>query len=323
MDNSDWSNRLSAKTFGDPSAPTGIGATSPNAGAVTVTWTNVLSADNGGTPITGYRADAFVNGDPLVATTFNCTSAGSTCTITGLSGSTSYVFKVTAINAVGSATSDSSTAVRPGLAQTLTIASASTSHAAGTIQIGATASSGLPISYAVVSESSTAATDSAWGNGRNVCRVDSSGNLTVDLAGTCVISVNQDGTNNGSSTSYLSASEETATFTVTGDSPTVVASLEATAGDGSIQVDWTAPTNDGGLPITDYIVTWFRKGERHADLTVGGTTAVTPVATQYGRQVLSASSLESLRMRIEGLTNGVTYTVYVQGRNSAGIGPEL
>jgi titin len=324
MDNSDWSNRLSAKTFGNPAAPTNVAATSPNAGAATITWTNVPVESNGGTPVTGYRVDAFINGSPLVATSFSCSSPGSNCTISGLSGSTNYVFKVTAINAVGSATSDATTTpVRPGIEQTLSISSASTRHTAGTIQIGATASSGLPISYAVVSESSTATTDSSWGNGRNVCRVDSSGNLTVDLAGTCVISVNQDGTNNGTDTSYLSATEVTATFTVAGDSPTVVSSLEAAAGDREIEVTWSAPSNDGGLPITSYVVTWFRKGERHASLTEGGTSGVTPIEGQYGRVVIAASSLETLHKRITGLTNGITYTIYVQAVNSAGIGPEL
>jgi hypothetical protein len=321
-DPSDWSNRLTAKTFGSPAAPTGVTATSPNAGSATISWTNVPDTATGGTPITGYRVVAYVQGSD-VATTFVCTSSGSSCTISGLSGSTSYVFKVTAINAAGSTTSSASGSVRPGIAQTLTISDISTSHAAGTVAMSATASSGLPISYAVASESSTAATDSSWGDGRNVCRVDSSGNLTVDLAGTCVIAINQDGTNNSAATSYLPANEVTATVTVAGNVPSVVASLEATAGDGAIQVDWSAPTNDGGLPVTDYIVTWFRKGERHASLTEGGTTAVTPVAEHYGRKVIAASTLESLRERITGLTNGITYTIYVQARNSAGIGPEL
>jgi hypothetical protein len=324
VDVSDWSNRLSAKTFGDPAAPTGVNATSPNAGAATITWTNVPTGSNGGTPVTGYRVDAFINGSPLVATSFSCSSPGTTCTISGLSGSTNYVFKVTAINAVGSATSDATvTPVRPGIAQTLSISSLSTSHAAGTVPLGATASSGLPISYAVASESSTAATDSSWGNGRNVCRVDSSGNLTVDLAGSCVIAINQDGTNNGTDTSYLSANEESATVTVAGNAPSVVASLEAEAGDGQIEVTWSAPANDGGLPVTAYIVTWFRKGARDASLTSGGTSAVTPVAGQYGREVLAASSLESLHKRITGLTNGITYTIYIQALNGAGLGPEL
>jgi hypothetical protein len=251
-------------------------------------------------------------------------SPGTTCNISGLSGSTSYVFKVTAINAVGSATSEATaTPIRPGIAQTLSISSLSTTHAAGTVPLGASASSGLPISYAVASETSTAVTDSSWGDGRNVCRVDSSGNLTVDLAGSCVIAINQDGTNNGTDTSYLSASEVTATITVAGDSPTVVTSLEAAAGDGQIEVTWSAPSNDGGLPITSYVVTWFRKGERDASLTTGGTTAVTPVAARYGREVLAASSLETLHKRITGLTNGITYTIYVQAVNGAGIGPEL
>jgi hypothetical protein len=321
-DPSDWSNRLTAKTFGSPAAPTGVSASTPNAGTAVITWTSVPETSTGGTPITGYRVVAYVQGsdDP---TTFTCTSSASPCIISGLSGSTTYVFRVTAINAAGSTTSSASNTVRPGQSQTLAISSRTTSHAAVSIALGATATSGLPISYAVISETTTAATSDAWGNGRNVCRVDSSGNLTIDLAGSCVISINQDGTNDGSPTSYLPADEVTATITVTGDSPTVVASLDATAGDGQVQVEWTAPSNDGGSPITAYVVTWFRKGSRDASLTVGGTTAVTPVAGYYGREVIATGSLETLHKRITGLENGVTYTIYVQALNANGLSPEL
>jgi titin len=318
-DPSDWSNRLSATTFGSPSAPSAPSVTSSAAGLVTVSWTNVTNT--GGTPITGYKVEAYISGQ-TEPTTFTCTASSSTCDVSGLSGSTTYVFKVIAINAVGSAISDASAEIRPGQTQEITFSDVSTSNSAGTISLAATTSSGLPVRYSIVSESPSNAQTSAWGTGRSVCVVDATGNLTVDLGGSCVISVNQDGTDNGTETSYLPAAEETATITVSVDVPSLIDELTLTAGNQKIDVTWNAPEEDGGAPITDYIVTWYVKDSRPGALTANGSTAVASTDGSYGRVVLTASSLTSLTKEITGLVNGTTYTIHVQAKNSAGLSPE-
>jgi titin len=326
QDASAWSNKLSATTFGAPAAPTIGTATVTSSGIVTVTWTDVPTNNNGGTPITGYVAEAYsVDGSTLTATGLTCSIGGGiqTCAISGLSGSTFYKFKVTASNAVGSATSEpTSDSVRPGTSQTLSITTVNTSHAANIVKLDGKSTSGLPVLYAVTSQTPTTSTSSSWGDGRSVCLVDSSGNLTVDLAGTCVITISQDGTdtgNNGAGTSYLPATDVTMTVTVAADKPSVIASFELVAGNSQITADWTSPEDDGGAPITNYLVTWFVSGGDRSNVPAGSTTAVTPVAGSYGRTLESTTTFTKT---ITGLTNGITYTVYVQAVNSAGAGPE-
>jgi titin len=72
--------------------------------------------------------------------------------------------------------------------------------------------------------------------------------------------------------------------------------VTAVAGDGVATVSWTAPSNDGGAPITSYTLTTLPGG---ATLTTGSTTTATVV----------------------GLTNGTSYTFTVAAVNEAGTGP--
>ena len=71
----------------------------------------------------------------------------------------------------------------------------------------------------------------------------------------------------------------------------------ATAGDGRATVSWTAPTTDGGSPLTSYTVT----------------------ATPGGASVSVAASARSAT--VTGLTNGTAYTFTVKAVNAVGTGP--
>lgn len=87
-----------------PAAPTAVSATAGDASAA-VTWT--APSDNGGSAITGYT----VTSDPDAKT---CTTATTSCTVSGLTNGTAYTFNVTATNAAGtSAASTPSAAVTP------------------------------------------------------------------------------------------------------------------------------------------------------------------------------------------------------------------
>lgn len=77
--------------------------------------------------------------------------------------------------------------------------------------------------------------------------------------------------------------------------PGAVRHLDATAGDGRATVTWTAPTDDGGLPVADYVVT-----------ASPGDHRTTTTAT---------------RATLTDLTNGTSHTVTVAARTSAGTGP--
>jgi hypothetical protein len=88
-----------------PGAPTLVIAVS-SVGSATVTW--VAPVSNGGATITGYTVTSNPGG-------FTCTTTGAvSCTVSGLTGGTSYVFTVTATNSAGtSAASSASNAVMP------------------------------------------------------------------------------------------------------------------------------------------------------------------------------------------------------------------
>ncbi len=92
-------------TSTQPGTPTGAKATAGNSKAI-VSW--AAPAENGGSSITSYSVSANIGG---VAVT---TVGGTTATVSGLTNGTSYTFRVTATNAVGtSAASAPSTAVIP------------------------------------------------------------------------------------------------------------------------------------------------------------------------------------------------------------------
>jgi ankyrin repeat protein len=79
------------------------------------------------------------------------------------------------------------------------------------------------------------------------------------------------------------------------DAPTIIRT--ATAGNTSATVSWTAPTSDGGSPITDYVVTPY--------------IGYYPLAPQ-------TFSSTATTQTITGLTNGTEYRFRVQAINAVG-----
>jgi len=78
----------------------------------------------------------------------------------------------------------------------------------------------------------------------------------------------------------------------------VPTNVTATPGNGQATVSWSAPTSDGGSPITGYDVTRYTTGQAAVTTSVGDVTQTT----------------------VDGLTNGTTYTFRVAARNAAGTG---
>ena len=75
--------------------------------------------------------------------------------------------------------------------------------------------------------------------------------------------------------------------------------VRADEGDRQLTVNWSPPNDDGGSPITAYVVT-------HTDGRTTSSITVAPDARSY---------------RIDGLTNDVRYTIRVLARNHHGDGP--
>lgn len=167
-----------------PDAPAGVTAVAGDA-AATVSWT--APANTGGAAITGYDVQYSANGGPFVSasSTFH-TSTATSHGIGGLTDGTSYVFRVAAINAVGTgAYSTPSAAVIPVAdASTLTIA------APTTVRYGAVAAFSARLTDAVTHAGIAgqnlalyrrATSTSAWAYSRTVT-TSSTGTAAVSLA---------------------------------------------------------------------------------------------------------------------------------------------
>jgi titin len=73
-------------------------------------------------------------------------------------------------------------------------------------------------------------------------------------------------------------------------------------GDGQVRLSWSAPSNDGGADVSDYLV----------DVYAGSGTSGTPKVIDTGSTATSAP--------VAGLTDGKQYTFTVQAANRAGDG---
>ena len=89
-----------------PGAPTGL-ATTPANNAVALSWT--APSDNGGAAITDYKVEYSSDSGSTWSTFSHTASTATTQTVTGLSIGTTYTFRVSAVNSVGTG-SPSSTA---------------------------------------------------------------------------------------------------------------------------------------------------------------------------------------------------------------------
>jgi hypothetical protein len=316
-----WSNLLQATVIGRPASPgrkTANGAdagVTVGAGIATVEWLAVDAAADGGTPITGYRAYA-LDGVTVAA---SCTTAGTSCLISGLDGSKFYTFNVVAINAVGESDPlEYNTGLQPGATQTITASEGTKSRGLGKYKVGATTNSGLPLAYSVSSATPT----EVVGN-RTVCSINAStGELTFDLAGTCVVKISQDGKNAANeATGYLPATDLTRTFTVDPVAPSNVLNFVVNSGNAFLEASWSKPVDDGGRGLKGYEVTLFR-----TQFSNGVETRLTDneIETAVTNQTLDARRVvidnpDTLTYKFTGLTNGISYTILVKAINNANL----
>ena len=261
-----------------PGAPGGVSAVPGNA-AATVSFTPPGS--NGGSPVTGYTVTASPGGA-------TGTGTGSPVTVGGLSNGTAYTFTVTATNGIGTGPpSNGSPAVTPS-----TVPGAPTGVTAtageGSAQVSFTPpadTGGAPISQYTVTSSPAGGTATTTGSPVTVTGLVAGTSYTFTVTAT-----NAAGT--GPASDPSNAVVPTLPPPVPPGAPSTVV---AVPGNGAATVSFSAPTSDGGSPITGYTVTSSPGG-----LTAGGTDSP---------------------LTVTGLTNGTAYTFTVAATNAIGTGP--
>lgn len=269
-----------------PGAPTSVTST-PGSSAIDLSWTAPTS--NGGAAISDYVIEMSTNGGSSWTTVNDGTSTATTASVTGLTNGTQYIFRVSAVNSVGTgvaSTWTTSVAPRtaPGTPSNLSLTPGSSSISATWT---APSSGGSTITDYVIEYS---ADGSAWTTFNDGLSTSASSTITGLTNGTAyyvrVSAVNAAGT--GSAVT----SGSTSTPRTTPSAPSI---SSIAAGDTELSVRFTAGST-GGSVITSYQYSIN-----------GGSTWTTAGST-------------TSPITITGLTNGTRYQVSLRAVNIAGNG---
>jgi len=263
-----------------PGAPSGVSATAGD-GEATVDWT--APSSDGGSPISSYTVTSSSDQSTTVS------GSSSAAVVSGLKNGHSYTFTVVATNGMGDGPASSASGPvvpEPGT----TVAGAPTGVNAvpgdGQATLSWTAPSsdgGSPItSYTVTSSSGQSTTVSGSETSAVVSGLTNGRPYTFTVIA-----------NNGVGNSPSSGPSNSVTPTSVAGAPTGV---NAIAGDGQATVSWTAPSSDGGSPITSYTVT---SSSGHNTTVLGSETSAV----------------------VSGLTDGRSYTFTVVATNAVGDSP--
>jgi len=298
-------NQSFAQTATVPDAPTGFSAVPVSPVSVSLNWSP--PQNNGGAPITGYRIDYRIAPSSTYSTLVTLGNL-TTYTHSGLTTAKTYIYRVYAINSIGTgsgtpeqpATPTTSSAppkpIAPNPPQNLVASiysstqinlSWSTPTSNGGPQV-----TGYRIDYKL--DSATAYTNIVANSGNTLTTYSHTGLQVGHVYTYEVYAINSIGTGNASNTA---SATPTQIITVPG-SPTLSATpLSAT----SISLSWTPPSSDGGSAITGYKIEY-----------ANGTSAYTILVSNTGN--IQTSYIHS------GLATGASYTYRVTAINSIGAG---
>jgi len=265
-----------------PSAPTAIAGSG--------SATNTVNPGSGGGPADSYVVTALNSAGVPLSPLKSCTvfAPSTSCVISGLEDGTSYKFATTATNSAGTSTSSvASSAVTPaGKPSIVTGVSATASNASATVRFTAPATTGgAPIaSYTVTASTGQTCVITPLFPDPLVCNVTG---LTNGTPVTFAVQANNGAYTSDSSTATIAITPATVPGAPTGLTATSSAPGKAT-------ITFTAPTDNGGSAITEYVVT----------SSPGGLTCTTTDPTTG--------------CEITGLTNGTPYTFTAVAKNSVG-----
>jgi titin len=279
-----------------PDAPSSVVATVGN-GQVSLSWT--VPAFNGGSVVTDYSIE--YSTDASVWTSFtDGISTLRAATVTNLTNGVGYFFRVSAINTVGSSVASApSSPVTPRTVPTApVITQINTGNALLTVAFSAAGDGGNPIAtYQYSTDGGATWQTRTVGSTASPLMISAlSTNGTTALTNGTVYSVqlraiNSAGT--GSASASVSANPTTV--------PGAPSSVSSNPGVSAIDLEWAAPTSNGGAAISDYLIEMS---------TNGGSTWTT-----FSDGVSSTPSAS-----VTGLTNGTQYLFRVSAVNSVGTG---
>ncbi len=248
---SPWSDVVSGTTnaVGKPGPPSSITATADSPSMITVSWT---PGDDGGSPITGYRIDALLQKNTERVYRYTTEPSARSHTVTGLTAATPYLIVVSPKNAIGHGdsfsfrTATTAAATKPGSPASVTVMAGG----ASTINVSwtpPTETGGSPITGYRIDALLQKNTERVY---RYTTEPSARSHTVTGLtAATPYLIVVSPKNAIGHDDSFSFRTATTAALTA----PAAPTGLTATApGPTTINLNWTAPSDNGGAAITGY-----------------------------------------------------------------------
>jgi titin len=269
-----------------PGAPTSV-SSAPGVSAIDLEWT--APASNGGTAVSDYLIEMSTNGGSTWTTVSDGVSSTPSASVTGLTNGTQYIFRVSAVNSVGTGVASSWTTsvaprTAPGTPSNLALVAGASSIAASWT---APSSGGSTITDYIIEYSTDGSTWATFSDGLSTSASTTISGLTNGTAYFVRVSAV-----NVAGTGTAVASGTTSTPRTTPNAPSISSIV---ADDSELSVRFSAGAS-GGSAITSYQYS-----------VNGGSTWVTASGT-------------SSPIVITGLTNGTRYQIALRAVNIVGSG---
>ncbi|QLH07035.1 fibronectin type III domain-containing protein [Nitrosopumilus ureiphilus] len=279
-----------------PSAPLNV-ITTPDNSQVSLSWT--APADNGGSPITDYLIHFSLDRDSWIPFNDGVNTATSTV-IPNLTNGQEYTFRIFAVNRAGTTNHSNlvseiplSVADRP----TSLIATPTSSSEINLSWNAPTETGGSQITGYVIEQ--RIGDDPEW-----IVLVNDTNSTETTYSDSDLFAGATYFYRVSSITAAGSSSPSVAAQATTYSVPDAPVRLSVNTLDARISLSWFTPSDDGGLPIIDYIVEYS---------TNGGTT--------WKPWVRGQSTNTSTTLFGSAIQHGVTYDLRVSAANSLGSGP--
>ena len=307
-----------------PTAPQAVSVQATSTSSAVISWSAPTHDGNGalssytytlknnGVAVPGASGTITVSPTPTPSATPTASATPKvSATVTGLISSGKYSVSVTANNAEGSSVGASSVGTVTPVASTsvkvpgvVTAPAAVGGNASATVTWTAPAANNGAslISYSIAVKDGSNVVDTVTVPADNTVKSASNVSVTGALVG---------GLTNGkpytfaiSATNAVGTSAPVATAAVTPFTlPGAPTGVSVTRGNASLTVNWTAPTSNGGSPLTGYVVTYVGKPTLVAASSLTKTVSALATATSVS---------------IPKLVNGVTYNVTVKAVTAKG-----